>query len=182
MQFTDSCHVSFLRTITHVNAGCDATQELTNTAILVESDTERRREATATVNVTVPCQTHGQQGCSHGYWKNHLGSWGPTGFASEDKVGEVFKVPAGLDELADDTLLAALKYGGGPGNLGGAKILLRQAAGALLNAAHPNVSFPVLASEVISRVHAALASEDRSTMLALADELDRLNNLGCPLN
>jgi hypothetical protein len=35
---------------------------------------------------------------------------------------------------------------------------------------------------VIADVNAALASNDRSTMLALTSELDADNNLGCPLN
>jgi hypothetical protein len=34
---------------------------------------------------------------------------------------------------------------------------------------------------VIDAVNAALASDDRDAILALKDELDAKNNLGCPL-
>ncbi|MGH2523986.1 MAG: hypothetical protein ACRDH2_15880 [Anaerolineales bacterium] len=53
---------------------------------------------------------------------------------------------------------------------------------ALLNSAHPDVDYPRTTSEVIADVNAALASNNRSTILALATALDADNNLGCPLN
>jgi hypothetical protein len=82
----------------------------------------------------------------------------------------------------DDTLLDALNYKGGSGLKGAARNLLRAAVAALLNAASPNVDYPRTTAEVIADVNAALASNSRSTMLSLAEELDRDNNLGCPLN
>jgi hypothetical protein len=36
--------------------------------------------------------------------------------------------------------------------------------------------------ELIDDVDAALATEERATIIALADELDEYNNLGCPLD
>jgi hypothetical protein len=53
---------------------------------------------------------------------------------------------------------------------------------ALLNSAHPDVDYPRTTSSVIADVNAALASNNRTTMLNLASALDRDNNLGCPLN
>jgi len=82
----------------------------------------------------------------------------------------------------DDTLLDALNYNGGSGRTGAARILLRAAVAALLNAASPNVDYPRTPAEVITSVNVALTSNSRSTMLTLAAELDRDNNLGCPLN
>ena len=35
---------------------------------------------------------------------------------------------------------------------------------------------------VVSKVNTALESQDRDEILALADELDGYNNLGCPLD
>lgn len=121
----------------------------------------------------------GGEGCTPGYWKNHLDSW--EGYSPGQTVEDVFDVPDayGLD---DDTLLEALNYGGGPGEVGGAKILLRAAVAALLNADSSNVNYPHTTSEIIADVNGALASENRGTMLDLASMLDTDNNLGCPLN
>ena len=80
------------------------------------------------------------------------------------------------------TLLQALSFKGGSGTLGAAQTLLRAAVAALLNSAHPDVDYPRTTAEVIADVNAALASQDRSTMLNLATALDADNNLGCPLN
>jgi hypothetical protein len=93
----------------------------------------------------------------------------------------VFDVPNtfGLDSR---TLREALSFQGGSSTTAAARILLRAGVAALLNAAHPNVNYPRTTAEVIADVNAALASGNRSTMLALASELDADNNLGCPLN
>jgi subtilisin-like proprotein convertase family protein len=121
------------------------------------------------------------QGCAPGYWKqpHHLDSW--SGFTPGQTLESVFDVPDAFG-LDDTTLLAALDGQGGPTVADAAELLLRQAAAALLNAASPTVDYPLSVNDVINRVNAALASGDRSTILALASELDRLNNLGCPLN
>ena len=85
----------------------------------------------------------------------------------------------GLDNV---TLLQALSFNGGSGTSGAVRILLRAAVAALLNSAHPDVDYPRTTAEVIADVNAALAINNRSTMLNLATELDNDNNLGCPLN
>jgi hypothetical protein len=82
----------------------------------------------------------------------------------------------------DDTLVGALSYQGGSGTSGAARILLRAAVSALLNSASPDVDYPLTTTQVIAQVNAALASNNRSTMLTLASQLDSYNNLGCPLN
>jgi hypothetical protein len=127
------------------------------------------------------------EGCSPGYWKakQHLASWTATGFSPAQTLESVFDVPDSLN-LDNKTLLQALSFKGGDTNAKGAsQILLRAGVAALLNAAHPTVdnhsSFDT-PGEVIAAVNAALASGDRSTMLALAAQLDRFNNLGCPLD
>jgi hypothetical protein len=122
----------------------------------------------------------GEQGCTPGYWKNHTDSWAAAGLLPGQTAGSVFAVP--FPQLANRTLLQTLQGGGGPGALGGARILLRAAVAALLDAAHPGVDYPWTPAEVVAEVNAALATGDRSAMLALAGELDAQNNLGCPLN
>ena len=123
------------------------------------------------------------EGCTPGYWKNHLDSWPATGFSPNQTLESVFDVP---DSLGYDnvTLLNALKFDGGSGVAGGARILLRAAVASLLNSAHPGVDFPMTTAEVIAATNAALASGSRSTMIALAGDLDDANNgpEGCPLN
>ena len=129
-------------------------------------------------NPAEPPPPPGDEGCTPGYWKNHVDSWPPTGYAPGQTVGSVF---AG-SSFGGSSLLEALGFGGGPGVTGAQKILLRAAVAALLNAAHPGVAYTQSAASVISAVNAALASGSRDTMLALASSLDRDNNLGCPLN
>ncbi len=122
----------------------------------------------------------GDEGCTPGYWKNHLSAWAATGFSTSQTLEDVFDVP---DEFGLDsrTLLQALSFSGGTGRLGSARILLRSAVAAILNAAHPDVAYPMGVSEIISAVNAAL-SGNRAGMLILKNTLDANNNLGCPLN
>jgi hypothetical protein len=119
----------------------------------------------------------GGEGCTPGYWKNHLDAW--IGFTPSQTLESVFDVPNSLG-YDNTTLLAALKFDGGSGVQGGARILLRAAVASLLNST--SVDFSMTTAEVIAEVNAALASGSRSTMLALAGELDAENNSGCPLN
>ena len=65
---------------------------------------------------------------------------------------------------------------------GAAKILLRAAVAALLNAGHSGVEYPRTTAEILADVNAALTSGNRDTMLGLGTALDNDNNLGCPLN
>lgn len=137
----------------------------------------------ASLRVPLPSEPRGgDQGCTPGYWKNHTGSWAGTGYAPGQTVGSVFSAASGFPSLASETLLQALQGGGGPGTLGAAKILLRAGVAALLNASSSGVDYPRSPADVISEVNAALASNDRDTMLTLASALDADNNLGCPLN
>ncbi|HYO11791.1 MAG TPA: hypothetical protein VE685_01180 [Thermoanaerobaculia bacterium] len=123
----------------------------------------------------------GEEGCTPGYWKNHTRSWAGTGFSPSQTAGSVFSL-GGFPSLASQTLLQTLQGGGGPGTLGAAKILLRAAVAALLNAAHNGVDYPRTTTQIVADVNAALASNNRNTMLNLATALDNDNNGGCPLN
>lgn len=124
----------------------------------------------------------GDEGCTPGYWKNHTGSWAGTGYSPGQTTGSVFSGASAFPSLASQALLQSLQGGGGPGTLGAAKILLRAAVAALLNAAHSGVDYPRTSAQIISAVNTALASNNRDAMLTLASALDRDNNLGCPLN
>ena len=126
-------------------------------------------------------QPPGEEGCTPGYWKNHTGSWAGTGYTPGQTAGSVFSL-GGFPSLVSQTLLQTLQGGGGSGTTGAARILLRAAVAALLNAAHPGVDYPRTTAEIIADVNAALATNNRGAILALAGELDDDNNLGCPLN
>jgi hypothetical protein len=126
--------------------------------------------------------TPGEQGCTPGYWKNHLSAWTATGLSPTALVGNTFTIPANLSTLGGATLREALAGGGGPGVLGAGRILLRAGVAAMLNAGHPSVDYPSTRFQVRDALNAALASNNRATMLARADALDADNNVGCPLN
>lgn len=124
-----------------------------------------------------------EQGCSHGYWKNKVLSW-PDTYDPSDTIGGLFIIPGSMDpSLGDITLLGAMQFTG-PGNTlnDAARILFQQAVAAVLNAEHPDVEYPLTKDEIVAQVNAALASGDRDAILALKDQLDDYNNLGCPLN
>ena len=128
----------------------------------------------------------GNQGCTPGYWKNHTEAWADTKYSPTDTVGSVFTLPASLSSLSSVTLLEALDGTGGDGSTleGAARILLRAAVAGLLNATDANVDYPGGNALIIKHVNAALATEDRDTILALATKLDKKNNGqgGCPLS
>ncbi len=129
------------------------------------------------------CQVEGSQGCTLGYWKNHLDSWAATGYAPSDTLGSVFDIPGSFSSLADDSLLDALMYSGGPGTIDKARLLLKQAVAALLSAAHPGVAYGIAdPQDVVDAVNDALATMNKGAIESLQSELDGLNNAGCPLN
>ena len=126
----------------------------------------------------------GNQGCTPGYWKNHTSNW--EEYRTNSLLKFNFTSPNSLASFRNQTFLQALEGGGGPGVTGAARILFRASVAAFLNAAHEGVGYPYRRftdpGKLQDRVNAALASEDRQTMLDLASELDAANNLGCPLN
>ncbi len=134
----------------------------------------------------------GNEGCTPGYWKNHVSAWDE--FSPNQTAGSVFKAlttdsgKRAYPGLASKTLLQTLDGGGGSTLSGAATILLRAGTAAVLNAAEDDLGYPRtrFASEadpvgIIPAVNQALASRNRDRILKLAAELDRLNNLGCPL-
>ena len=122
------------------------------------------------------------EGCTPGYWKvdKHAAAWGPTGYTSGQRVGSVF-ANSSLYGLNNYTLLQSLSFKGGSDNVGAAGILFRAATAAILNAGHPAIDYYLTAAQIVAQVNAALATNDRQTILLLATELDTANNAGCEL-
>ena len=122
------------------------------------------------VILVVDCPKKDDEGCSQGYWKNHLDSWDPTGYEPDDEYEDVF----GVDDY-DKTLLEALKSGGG-----GENALGRQAVAALLNAAHPHVDYYYTEDEVIDIVQDAYSTGNFENA---KNRLEKRNDgSNCPLN
>jgi hypothetical protein len=157
--------------------------ETTSTSPSSSSTSSSTSTSTSTTTSTTTTTTvpPGQEGCTPGFWKQpqHLDAW--VTYTPGQTLESVFDVPDafGLDNV---TLLEALSLEGGPTTADAAEILLRQAVAALLNAASPEVDYPLTEAEIIAQVNAALASGDRDTILALAEQLDTFNNLFCPLD
>ncbi len=98
------------------------------------------------------------EGCTPGYWKNHLDDWVGV------DPGEDFDTVFGVDLFDPDiTLGQAVKLGGG-----GVRKLARHGTAALINALHPDVSYPLTPAQVIAAVQAGDA-----------DTLAGFNELGC---
>ncbi len=142
--------------------------------------------ATMSAAPTAQATNIGEEGCTPGYWKNHTDNWEEANPGT--KFGDKFEQARA--NVAGQTFLQTLQGGGGPGLDGAAKILARAATAAFLNAAHEGLGYPWRRDQVgidgrpplKDAVNAAFASNNRDTMLALADRLDDDNNLGCPLN
>lgn len=109
----------------------------------------------------------GDEGCTPGYWKNHLDSWPPTGYSPND---DDFDTVFGVDLFDPDiTLNDAIRAKGGGDNR-----LARHGTAALLSAAHPGVDYGLSVAEVITLVQ---AGDEHA-----GDTLEYYNELGCPLN
>jgi hypothetical protein len=126
---------------------------------------------TTTTTTTTPTTTtpRGNEGCTPGFWKNHPEAW--VGFDPDETLGSVFSEAP--DSIADVTLLDALSLRGGDVNA-----LARQAVAALLNAANPDVDYPLTEAEIISMVNDAFATGEG--VESLKDTLDEFNNLAAP--
>jgi hypothetical protein len=119
---------------------------------------------------SVTVKALGKEGCTPGYWKQaqHFDSW--VKYSPTDDYETVF----GVDASFTKTLLGALEQGGG-----GEKALGRHAVAALLNATSPDVAYPITEAQVIAIVKSAY--ETGKFELAKRG-LEKLNQLGCPLN
>jgi hypothetical protein len=105
----------------------------------------------------------GEQGCTPGFWRNHLSQWAATGYSPNDDFDTVF----GVNFFSPDiTLHQAVILGGG-----GVNRVARHGVAALLSAAHPDVAYPYTVAQVIALVQALNG-----------DALEQANELGCPLN
>lgn len=118
------------------------------------------------IGLTVP--PYQNQGCTPGYWKNHLTSW-PYLYTPTARFADVFVVVIPNDSL---TLQQALNFGGG-----GFNKIARYGVAALLSAAHPDVAYPYSVEQVIDAVQDAVGGSN-----AAIEALVTANELSCPLD
>jgi hypothetical protein len=119
------------------------------------------------------------RGCTPGFWKNNHGAWGATGYSPAELFDTVFGVNSSLNppgpapEFLNPTLDDAVRIGGG-----GQNAMARHAVAALLNAAHPDVDYPLTATEIILAVQNAYLTGDFRTPHNL---FEGYNEIGCPV-
>jgi hypothetical protein len=148
------------------------------------------------------------QGCTPGFWKKNpkdgsqilpkddMPDW-PGGYLATDDLIATFSLDMFWDDyFGGDTLLDALYYGGGAGFLGMARNLMRHAVAALLNAAHPDISYHIGSTGgVIAAVQDVLITQRpsepfspldimtwRNAIGDLKNDFDDWNNAGCSIN
>jgi hypothetical protein len=148
------------------------TSILTNPAQTAAFGIERGA-LTVFVNEPEPPPPPGGEGCTPGYWKQtqHFDSW--EGYTPGQLFSSVFE-----DAFPGMTLLQVLSQGGGGT---GAKALGRHVVAALLNSASSGVNYDMTTQEVIDAFNAVFPVTE-TEYNALKDELEDLNQQGCPLN
>jgi hypothetical protein len=124
----------------------------------------------------------GSNGCGAGYWQSHTQHW-PAPYTPATRLNSVFTLPScgNINTLGTDSFQSALKYKGGSQLRDAARLLLRQAVAALLNAAS-GMGYPLHQAQIIAEVNTALNTCNRAAMLREADRLEGFNNSTCPLH
>jgi hypothetical protein len=113
----------------------------------------------------------GDQGCSHGGWKNHFESWGPTGFSPNDVFDEILGASC-FGPTA--TLGEAIDTGAGRGQFG------RDAAAELLNSAHRDVDGCHTTAQTITLIKLACEAGG-ATLDAQAEKFKQCVSQGCDI-
>ncbi|MBN1244237.1 hypothetical protein JXA31_01425 [Candidatus Bathyarchaeota archaeon] len=123
------------------------------------------------------------EGLTPGFWKNHPDLW--TGYSTDDTFYDVFGVYITINAKGNDpgiynpTLIEAIAAQGGVNEEKGVyDALARHAVAALLNAAHPEVTYPMTEQEIIDAVAEAISNADMTDAEPLKNTLDMYNNAG----
>ena len=156
--------------------------------------------AMATLAAPASAERIGNEGCTPGYWKNHTERWDqPSDYGDNERYTPGMRLSvafmrggqsaftganAAVAPLGSSTMIQALNFNGGNGLDGAARILLRAATAAWLNAAHEGVAYSLRRDDIFPLLKSALASGNRQQMLDLAARLDAANNApgGCRMN
>lgn len=134
------------------------------------------------IEIPVP----GMEGLTPGFWKSPKGVLLWQGYSLGDSFDDVFDLtsPITIDqgktsENSDPTLLEALNAKGGINEeLGIYDALARHAVAALLNAAHPDVDYPMTEAAIKLAVKNAIENALMDDAETLKNQLEAYNNLG----
>jgi len=138
-------------------------------------------------NASGPDDECGGEGCTPGYWKNHLGQWCQS-YPPSATFYDVFGVILANDSSITLEQVITFQV---PNNVtcqhphppdlidNITRVLAYHAVAALQNAC-TSVAYDLTVTQVITSVQNAIGSGDCSTMEQLKDTLDYLNNQGCP--
>jgi hypothetical protein len=118
------------------------------------------------------------EGCSPGFWKNHIELWSDVGLSPGDDFDVVFDfINSPFMEGYGGTLEEAINAKGGNRNA-----LARHGVAALLSALHEGVLYPLEADGIQGSVIDLVQSGMQSRASSIANLLASANTLGCPLN
>jgi len=120
----------------------DVNRQAFRVAISVSSNGGSTYEVLTVQEGILECEPPVGEGCTPGYWKNHLEDW--AGLSPGDDFDETFGVNLFNPDI---TLDQAVNARGG-----GVNKLARHGTAALLSALHPDVAYPFSAAEVIALV------------------------------
>jgi hypothetical protein len=152
---------NFLRTGAVVGAGLVATT-------YVKPDLQSIKVPRAFASASAPPTN----GCTPGFWKNHINEWAATGYQTSDSFNSTFGVTA---FSPDRTLLDAVQTGGG-----GADALGRHAVAALLNAVVLGSSnYGLSESQIKTMVQDAFSPG--GNIEATKNQFESFNEASCPL-
>ena len=120
------------------------------------------------------------QGCSPGTWGTNPGLWNPTSFTPETTIEEAFGInPWAPDQFTlGDALPPSINLPTPPISQN-INALTTQGVAALLNAAHPDVNYPLTEEQVIALYQAAVANPNLRQ--ETTNLFNAFNDLDCPL-
>lgn len=130
-----------------------------------EVDPTPGNNAGAQCAVATTIVERGGDGCTPGYWRNHLDQWAFTPYSPGDSWEATFGVTLG-GSLVGITLGEGINLGGG-----GVRKVIRHGTAGLLSAAHPSVDYPFTVAEVIAMVQSGNV-----------DALVAANEAGCSID
>ena len=149
-----------------------ATPTRTPTATATDTPTPTPTSSPTVTPTPVP------EGCTPGFWRNHLADWTPTGFRPISPNVSRFEAIFERNAFTDNpTLLEVLGFGGG-----GLDALSRQAVSALLSAAHPDIH-PDPSLDTVEEVIALWqeAFDGERDIEQTKDIFEASNEAGCPI-
>jgi len=175
----DSDSTSYMQTITvPSDFECPGQYQVDNEAVVTPTDAGPPDDDDASVVIDVECAPPGGEGCTPGFWRQtqHSAEFNAAiaalgGVTDFHTLFGLTSAQTGLDSGL--TMLQAVNLGGG-----GANLIARHGAAALLNAAHPGVDYAYTEAEVIAAVQAAFGVGTSSISIA---DLIAANEAGCPL-